>query len=51
MDHNNFEELEEEIERREREDRRKKEMPVAGRSIFQIKQILNQKSGHREKRK
>jgi hypothetical protein len=43
--------LEEEIRQRGMEKRRKREMPISGRSVFQIQQIMNQKTDHHEKKK
>ncbi len=46
-----YDKIEEELWRKEQEERRKKEMPVSGKSVFQIRQVLNQKTDHHEKRK
>lgn len=51
MDDNKYEELEDEIKQRELEERKKKEMPVSGKSVFQIQQIMNQKTDHHEEKK
>lgn len=44
-----LEKLQEKLVREEQEREAKKPMPVVGRSVFQIKQILESKKKHREK--
>jgi hypothetical protein len=43
--------IEEDARQRDLHDRKKQEMPISGKSVFQIRQILNQKTNHREEKK
>lgn len=46
-----LEKIEEELREQEVANRKKQEMLVSGRSVFQIQEILNQKKDHTEKKK
>ncbi|MEK9156221.1 MAG: hypothetical protein AAB360_02860 [Patescibacteria group bacterium] len=51
MTEEDYNQIEEDLRRKEQEERRKEKMAVSGRSVFQIQQILNQKTSHKEKKK